>query len=1066
MDWEESDLTITGQIIGTPNYLSPEQAHGKDCTPASDIYGLGAILYHLITGRPPFLAESLPELLLAVRAHDPVAPRLLNQSVPADLETICLKCLQKEPRERYSTATELAEDLQRFLNGESISARPISTASKVVRWSMRHPTQSVLGLLTLFAFSGFLLVLAMANLRISRAEKVAREKLQESLLAQARLSRQNPAMGRRIEALAALKASAGLHQRSAESELAYRNEAIACLALPDVRFQRITNAPFKGRDILHAGETRLLVRQGNQLLICDRESYRTVSTVAAKGLDGELKLSPRGNWLANISKGKVDFWNVALPQAGRVSSQQGEFLEFSADDAWVVIRKSGQGLIVTTPDQKEIARLHETQPRLFHLSPDRRWAAVVEGRSNDELNLLRLYRMPSAVIAWEQKMPHRTFDMEWSPDSSAVLLGGFNGFANLYAVESGRLIRSFPLRGNYVDRLAFEPTGRFLAMFLADRSLRVWDVPAGMEVLRAESTSSTFAGEWAKDRIFVRRKKDELWDLELVGKKEFRAWQDPMQNGDTFAVAFSPDERLLVTGNNFGVSIWDLQTSRQVGWLPERRCFAAAFAPDGKFLLISSTNGLTSWPITVEEEPTASTVWLGPRRELIPPQRMVEAELSADGTAAAVVVRARDEAWVLQLEKSAPPIKLGKQPNMNNLAFSPCKRFVATSPNTGLNGSQMLPNEKNVKVWDVASGNLIRELAGGTRTHLAFSPDSRWLASGSSKGFHVWNTTTWNEEFLLPLQDGTHTEGRVLTFSPDGKLLALLTAPAEVSLLECSTWKKVAVLDAPGDNLIRRLRFSPNGNYLGAGCSASWVEVWNIRELRRSLRDLGLDWGKGTAFPAEKCESKKVIPLKIRVSPANLAPIAGTECFPLEQSLRQGDAVRPIDLHCTKNCESLSLGKLHPGLEVLPELLVGKVNFLGIPYTIRKLLPISPRQPTCIVPVGRVTSRIHMLVGADGEEEEAKPLASCVIEYADGHAEERFVRYGFDVRSTVYDPQRSEPEWNSVVAWKSGSETGAGLRLYHVTWNDLRPNSPIRSLQFKGTDRKRSVFIAGITTED
>src|SRR5206468_2127996 len=108
-----SDLTVTGQMVGTPNYLAPEAAAGRhaDVGPASDVYAIGALLYELVTGRPPFLAQSLQETLLHIRDAEPVRLRELNAGIPRDLETICLHCLEQDPRRRYGSARELAEEL-------------------------------------------------------------------------------------------------------------------------------------------------------------------------------------------------------------------------------------------------------------------------------------------------------------------------------------------------------------------------------------------------------------------------------------------------------------------------------------------------------------------------------------------------------------------------------------------------------------------------------------------------------------------------------------------------------------------------------------------------------------------------------------------------------------------------------------------------------------------------------------------------------------------------------------------------------------------------------------------
>ena len=244
---EDEDLTRPGDVVGTIRYMAPERFRGR-CDAQSDVYGLGLTLYELLAFRPAFEASDRERLVYQVNEVEPPRLRRLNPDVPADLETIVHKAIEKDAAHRYARAAELAEDLRCFLEDRPIGARRVSSTERLTRWARRNPGLASLGTALAGMLALVVVVIVLSDLRLRReheasvtsfqraklAEGEALGKLRDSYVANARASRRSRFAGRRFDGLQAIRAAAALDEPG-DRRLELRNEAIACLALPDLR---------------------------------------------------------------------------------------------------------------------------------------------------------------------------------------------------------------------------------------------------------------------------------------------------------------------------------------------------------------------------------------------------------------------------------------------------------------------------------------------------------------------------------------------------------------------------------------------------------------------------------------------------------------------------------------------------------------------------------------------------------------------------------------------------------------------------------------------------------------
>jgi serine/threonine-protein kinase len=266
----ETDIGLTRSdgIVGSPNYMAPEQAEGRGVRigPAADVYSLGAILYALLTGRPPFQATTIWETLEQVRFDEPMAPSRLRARLPRDLDTICLKCLQKDPARRYATAAELADDLARFAIGQTIRARPVGSHERLWRWCRREPAMAALGLALIGGFVGVATQWRRAESHLGEANRQRR--IAEGVAAS------------RAQTITALETARNLEAQARSRAQARFDEAIKTLRQID----ELANEPELRRD-------PLLERLRRKFLNTSLEFYRQVQASLESDASPEARLA-------------------------------------------------------------------------------------------------------------------------------------------------------------------------------------------------------------------------------------------------------------------------------------------------------------------------------------------------------------------------------------------------------------------------------------------------------------------------------------------------------------------------------------------------------------------------------------------------------------------------------------------------------------------------------------------------------------------------------------------------------------------------------------------------------
>jgi WD40 repeat protein len=780
----EGHATQTGVVMGTPSYMAPEQARGAAAGPAADVYALGAILYECLTGQPPFKAASAVETLDLVRRQEPVAPRWLNPRLPRDLETVCLKCLRKEPERRYASAAALAEDLRRWRAGEPIAAWPVGRLERAAKWTRRNPAAAGLLLSLLLGAAAATFFAVRATVKADLADQEARRADDESRANKELAAKESAA---RLDAqekgsLAEKKAEearfeaarAGNALHASQLRLALRAWQDHDLVAAEAALAEI-EAPFQ-----EALETRFL-RQ-----VCRRQ-LRTLKASKASFFD--MAVSGDGKGLAVIkdlldgAQREINVWDT---ETGRLQSTfqghkgvircvalsgDGTRGVSGGDDAAIKVwdTKTGRELLTYT---LPVAPPNRTSVIAVAINGDgKRAVSVCETLVSDGIRVVSVSR---TVKVWDAHTGRES--MSLPPDAGSVscvaistdgrrfATGGRTDAGHVVKVwdgETGEEKLCLQGHGSAIRSVALSRDGRRIASGDEEGVVRVWDGETGKElfVLRGHGRQVTAVALSGDGTRVTSRSQDgsiKVWNT--------AAPTEPITlpcDSLTSRVAVRDDGRRVffdVLGG--GVKVWDPDTRPERLTIPppggpmRQAVMWVAAIPDGRRVFTAGGDAgrdhrVKSWDVETGRETK------DPRGAHTGPIEGVA--VSADGKC--VVSGSKDRtAKVWDGDTVTVRWTLPHKAPVSAVA-------VTADGRRAFSGGV----DRTVKVWDAATGKELRTLAGhpDPLQSLAVSGDGRWLVSGDAGGtIIVWDAETGERKATLP-RDGHPVH--CLAISRDGK---------------------------------------------------------------------------------------------------------------------------------------------------------------------------------------------------------------------------------------------------------------------------------------------------------
>lgn len=800
-------LTMDGQILGTPAYMAPEMAmgHGKNAGALADVYAVGAVLFYLLTGRAPFVGETIGEILGQVTEHEPPSPKWLSPGVPAPLATICLKCLAKEPGRRYASARELAEDLRRFHRGEAIQAKPAGPWLVGWLWVRRHPAWATVLVLMVLAMASML----WAGVTARTSRLLDEQRRLADYVADINLARQALAQGNLVRA----------HYR---------------LDLQDKETNGKDPRGFEWwwlKELGRGQESRVLFQSSNAVTALALATTAPVFVAAGEGwvglwnVEGELEqswetrrdgeplalaLTRDGGQVAVAWTNRVELYARSGERIREWTGVGGNTLAFSP---------SGKRLAVNycpgsaSDDPKDVV--------VMDLESGKEWRLAGRGGSTlrwetgeASLQLVRFYgsvdrwRLGDTNLVRLLESGRACYSAGYSESGRWLARGIFDGTVSVDPMGGHDAGKSFVGQAPRGVRIAFsEGDQRLVLAGGAEARLTVWDTVGWVKVdeLLGHVGEITGVRCLGTNRV-VSASRDgtvRLWEVGRPQRVAHQSIPHQLESFNTRAPVFSPDGRWLAASRFWGEApepmelrdsslLWDFEVGTLRTNLPGR---PVAFSPDSRVVLTWRQDGeLRAF------EMATGRGGAGFRVANAAPHWHEEL-LSADGTRFV----GHDAKRRLHLYDAFTGARLAT-------ASREC--WVWTVSPRGLLAAYATPSPGNdIVIWDLETCrervvlHLSREAP-----ELQFSPDLRWLAVGSlDQRIHLIELATGTTKEMVGHQAGI----MALDFSPDSRTLASGGDDLDLILWNVESRRELFSKSQPGP--IYWVRFAPDGQALLSG---------------------------------------------------------------------------------------------------------------------------------------------------------------------------------------------------------------------------------------------------------